>query len=194
MQNPDEHIAISRQFVRHAKEELAAGERLQASEKVWGAVNHALAAIGKERGWPSEKYDQKKNIARYLSVEYRNPDIVMAYNSAEDFHENFYHNTMSADEVGEGIGIAETFVATIEAARESGPAIFTVRNANDARAVRSLTNKRVAAGQTYNGADFINQRRRERFERRWSNRNGENDDYNADDDTPLPVNPVQPDG
>ena len=49
-QSPDEHMQISRRFIEHAREELAKGERLQASQKIWGAEQHALTAVGKEEG------------------------------------------------------------------------------------------------------------------------------------------------
>lgn len=54
VQSPDDHMQISPRFLEHAWDELSKGERLQASEKVYGAVGHALAAIGKERGWRTD--------------------------------------------------------------------------------------------------------------------------------------------
>ena len=47
----DDHMAISRVFVDHARNELRLGNNLQASEKVWGAAAHAIKAIAIERGW-----------------------------------------------------------------------------------------------------------------------------------------------
>ena len=47
----DDHIAISRRFIDHARDELDRGNRLQASEKIWGAAAHALKAIAIQRGW-----------------------------------------------------------------------------------------------------------------------------------------------
>ena len=50
VQSPDDHMQISRRFIEHAREELRKGERLQASEKVYGAAQHTLSAVGKEPG------------------------------------------------------------------------------------------------------------------------------------------------
>ena len=38
LQSPDDHMQISRRFLEHARDEMAKGERLQASEKVYGAT------------------------------------------------------------------------------------------------------------------------------------------------------------
>ena len=46
-----DHVLMSRNFLEQAKIELSKGDGLQASEKVWGAVAHALKAIGVQRGW-----------------------------------------------------------------------------------------------------------------------------------------------
>ena len=50
-QSPDDLAAISHRFAAHSKEALCRGDRLQESEKVWGAVNYALKAIAMQRGW-----------------------------------------------------------------------------------------------------------------------------------------------
>ena len=38
----EEHLRISRQFLCQAQEEFAQGDKLQASEKAWGAAAHAV--------------------------------------------------------------------------------------------------------------------------------------------------------
>ena len=39
----------SLRLIRHAQDELDRGDRLQASEKAWGAVAHQLKAIANDR-------------------------------------------------------------------------------------------------------------------------------------------------
>ena len=41
----------SQRFLAQAKEELAAGDLQQASEKGWGAAAQMLKAIAEQRGW-----------------------------------------------------------------------------------------------------------------------------------------------
>ena len=45
------HKVHSERLIRHAEEQLAKGDRLQASEKAWGAVVHRLKDIADQRGW-----------------------------------------------------------------------------------------------------------------------------------------------
>ena len=41
----ESHDTHSRRLIRHAEEMLDAGDRLQASEKAWGAVAHRLKVV-----------------------------------------------------------------------------------------------------------------------------------------------------
>ena len=45
------HKVHSERLMRHAEEQLAKGDRLQASEKAWGAAVHRLKDIANKRGW-----------------------------------------------------------------------------------------------------------------------------------------------
>ena len=47
----EEHKDTARKFLRDAEREFAAGENLQASEKMWGAAAHAIMAVAQDRGW-----------------------------------------------------------------------------------------------------------------------------------------------
>ena len=47
----NDHLEISRQFMRQAEGELRQGDSLQASEKAWGAAAGALKAVAEQRGW-----------------------------------------------------------------------------------------------------------------------------------------------
>ena len=49
----EDHVQLSRWFLEHARIEIANGNRLQASEKIWGAAAHALKAIAIQRGLAS---------------------------------------------------------------------------------------------------------------------------------------------
>ena len=42
---------LSRQYIERADEYLRAGDRVQASEKGWGAVAEAVKSIAAKRGW-----------------------------------------------------------------------------------------------------------------------------------------------
>ena len=45
-----EHAQTARAFLDEADREFAAGDALQASEKMWGAASHAIMAVAMQRG------------------------------------------------------------------------------------------------------------------------------------------------
>ena len=93
MQTQD-HAFKAHDFLDDADREFAAGDRLQASEKLWGAASHAVMAVAQSRGWPSGSHRALKEAAERLSDEHNDPLIEYAFAVAEKFHRNFYHDNM----------------------------------------------------------------------------------------------------
>ena len=89
----DNHIAISRRFIRHAEEELEKGDLLQASEKSWGAVAHRLKAIAGRRRWSHSSHKDYYRIIANLSEETNRPEEFLAlFDVADSLHANFYND------------------------------------------------------------------------------------------------------
>ena len=191
-QTPEEHMAISRRFIKHANEELDKGERLQASEKAYAAASHALTAVGLERGWQAEEYRHKRNIARYLSLERDYPRIRDIYNTVWYAHENFYKNTMSVLEVQDAVYSAEHLVEQLEQIRKDGPKPVEVKDKYEVDSIRYATGFRARIGETYTDG-FVNQINLDRYERRWAeairNRIDEYGGEDTDRDAPTPPSP-----
>ena len=70
-----DHVLMSRNFLEQAKIELSEGDGLQASEKVWGAVAHALKAIGVQRGWRHRSHQSIQDIAAHMEDEFDRRDF-----------------------------------------------------------------------------------------------------------------------
>ena len=166
-QSPDQHMQISRRFIEHAKEELAKGERLQASEKVWGAAGHALAAFGKGRGWRTEQYAHKNSIADLLSHEFNDPSIKAIYSSFDHEHINFYQNNRDEDDIRLSTASLEPFVDTIQRCREESPRPFEVATQGQVHRIRTLSGRDVQIGTIYLDG-FVNHRRLAQFQRQWA--------------------------
>ena len=67
----DDRVQISRRLIRQAREELDKGDRLQATEKVWGALAQLLKAHGQQRGWMNlGSHRTVGHIAQQLDAEY----------------------------------------------------------------------------------------------------------------------------
>ena len=63
----ESHAVHSRRMLDHAAAMLAQGDRLQASEKIWGAAAHRLKEIAAERQWPNDSHADGFAIIQYIS-------------------------------------------------------------------------------------------------------------------------------
>ena len=89
-----DHLRTAREFLTAADTEFAAGDHLQASEKLWGAASHALIAVAQQRNWPHGSHLALKRAARLLDAENGDMRILAGFALAEKFHANFYHDFM----------------------------------------------------------------------------------------------------
>ena len=94
-----DHAECARKFLAGSDREFAAGERQQASEKLYGAANEALTAIAMQRGWNHRTHRDMKNAAQRLADQYSDPFLAAGFGLAEKFHKNFFHDEMEDYEV-----------------------------------------------------------------------------------------------
>ncbi len=80
--------------MRHAWEQLEQGDRLQASEKCWGAVVHALKAISQRHGWRHRTHVHNSLIAAHLSELTGDERILLLYGAMETMHRNYYDDVL----------------------------------------------------------------------------------------------------
>ena len=190
---PDAHMAISRRFLQQAREELAKSERLQASDKIWGAASHAIAAVGKERGWLTDDYFPKQNIAAHLSEEFNNPALLDRYTIFQAHHVNFYQNDRDEGEIRRAIDHAEAFVDAIQRIRESEPQPFTVTEDYQIHRIRVISGRAVEKNVTYHDG-FVNANRLRRYRQHWAQQSDDDAANGPASSTPAPGNGHPPDG
>ncbi len=89
-----DHLRTAREFLTAADTEFAAGDHLQASEKLWGAASHALIAVAQQRNWPHGSHRALKQAAQLLADEAGDTALDDGFAVAEKFHANFYHDFM----------------------------------------------------------------------------------------------------
>lgn len=94
-----EYARCARKFLADSDREFAAGERQQASEKLYGAANEALTAVAVRRGWKHRTHRDMKNVAQQLAEEFEEPFLSTGFNTAEKFHKNFFHDEMEDYEI-----------------------------------------------------------------------------------------------
>ena len=137
----EDRVQISRRFIRQAREELERGDRLQATEKAWGALAQLFKAHGQQRGWLNlGSHRTVGHIARQLHLEYDDIDVASAYIAADNGHRNFYDNEMSPPEIEDIITVVASVLPQLESALSEPPRAFTIRD-GDLWRVRTLTGK-----------------------------------------------------
>ena len=95
----EEHVQTARGFLEAADREFAGGDRLQGSEKMWGAASHAVMAVAQQRGWSFSSHGAMREAIRRLARERSDPYLEIGFSAAEKFHANFYHDFMEEDEL-----------------------------------------------------------------------------------------------
>ncbi len=139
--SPD-HTAISRRFLTQAKEELGKGDQLQASEKAWGALAHALKAIAQTRGWRHRGHNHVMAIGYQIAKERNRSDIELATTYANTLHQNFYEDFAGTRVIQGGIDLVETLLPDLDDIRSATPRPFTIEDEDDRGYLRFLTGDR----------------------------------------------------
>ena len=110
----EEHLRSSRQFLRQAEEEFATGDRLQASEKAWGAAAHAVKAVAQHRGWQHDGHRFLFDAVDRIYHETEDAELRDIFRIANSLHTNFYENWQSEDLVQDGIKRVEVLLKRLE--------------------------------------------------------------------------------
>ena len=108
-----EHAQTAHEFLAASDREFAAGDHLQGSEKLYGAATKAIIAICQQRGWRYKSHRAMQQAVAALSREYDDPFIVSGYDSAQRFHENFFHDNLEDYEIEASRPAVHQFVARL---------------------------------------------------------------------------------
>ena len=133
------YAAMSRYYIRKADEYLQAGDRMQASEKGWGAVAEAVKSIAAERGWRHKGHRLLNDIAFQLSAEWERPDVHLLYGAVERLHTNFYEDNMGLDDIAANVGHAKTLLRELATLRQRPPRPPSITNREQRNRWRRLT-------------------------------------------------------
>lgn len=110
------HKAHSARLLAHAPAMLEAGDRLQASEKIWGAVSHAVTAFAMRKKWAQSTYSDKQDIIRYISEQTDSPRINLLYDSVCCYRVNLHGDAKDDADIAIGIQRAQELVELLDAA------------------------------------------------------------------------------
>ena len=141
VQSAEDRRQICRRMIIHAREELEAGNRLQAGEKAWGAVVQPLKAIAEQRGWPHQSHRDVREVGFQIALEYGlDPAHIDAMTDAYRVgHENFYENHRSFEQLADMIGRVEDIAPFLSSLTAMAPRSFTITSNTQLRRLWRLT-------------------------------------------------------
>lgn len=118
--NGNNHSQTALEFLTASDEEFAAGDHLQASEKLWGAATHAVMAVANQRGWECRSHRAMKNVVQRVAEQFGDDLLQGGFGLAEKFHKNFYHDEMEDFEVESDRPVVHRFVHRMLSYMEAG--------------------------------------------------------------------------
>ena len=182
---PEDRMKLSYRFLEHAQAELDKGNRLQASEKVWGATAQALKSIGIKRGWNHSEPVDILAIATQLALEHDRPDLTQKVDTAEAHHGNFYANVKYPSAIQNAIDSTEDLVVALDDILKAPYRPFRVEEPSDSARLLRLTGHLYEKG-AYSEVGFAQhprQRRKRRSDWVYQRRDNGPSEGNGDSDT-----------
>ena len=110
MTTVQKHAQTAREFLIAAGREFEAGDKLQGSEKMWGAAAHATMAVALQRGWSCGNHYAIKSAADRITAEMSDLSLTGGFFAAEQFHANFYHDFLEDGDIQRGLPLVDNFV------------------------------------------------------------------------------------
>ena len=114
--NAAKYTALSRRLIRQAQEEFEKGDRLQASEKAWGAAAHAVKAAAEQRGWRHDSHARLFHVVGRISREAADAEFLALFQVANSMHQNFYEDWQTDEFVEDGIQRIQLLVDKLDGA------------------------------------------------------------------------------
>lgn len=119
--SPERYEEMSRHLLLQAEEELDKGDVLQASEKIWLAVAHALKAVAQYRGWNHRYHNHLRAAASCLSMEWGRPDWLAIFGTMDNMHTNAYEHQWFPSELRPFLEPARAYCQELSELRQVSP-------------------------------------------------------------------------
>ena len=101
-------------MLQDARRELENGDRIEASEKVWEAIEHALKAVAARRGWKYDTQADGSRIIMRLVNEMGDDRLQLLFSSANSFYRNYYIDAMPIEEIHLCLAYVDEFIAMLD--------------------------------------------------------------------------------
>lgn len=118
----ESHAVHSARMLEHAADMIAQGDRVQASEKLWGAAAHRVKQIAADREWPNISHADGWSIIRHLQNHTGDRRISELFAIASDSHQNHYEDRLMLDELAERLESITELCSLLDEAHRTLPA------------------------------------------------------------------------
>ena len=105
---------MSRDLLGKARQALAEGDLIQASEKGWGAAAQAVKAVAEHRGWPLSSHGALFTVVNRLVAETGDRRIGELFSAGNALHQNFHEHWMPPESVKGNLDSIDELVARLE--------------------------------------------------------------------------------
>ena len=105
-------------FLSRARDYLAAGKLLAASESGWSATERMLRAVAEERGWSVDTPEKQYRWMSNLRKEMDDRDLLTLFSSVRTLRQNFYEGWFSADDVEDTLRDVEELMSRLRSRLE----------------------------------------------------------------------------
>ena len=117
----ERYYRLSQRLLKHAQEQLDRGDTVQASEKAYGAVSHAVKSCGELRGWNHYNHHRVGLILEQLHEEWNAPALTTGYLAVKALHDNCFEYELRTIQVQTGIDAAREMIDILATIRTSDP-------------------------------------------------------------------------
>lgn len=111
------YTRLAETLMNQAGREIADGDLVQGSEKLWCVASQALKAYCASHRMPHGKYAQRRHAALELAEKRGDEAIRLAFKLAESCHANFYNDWMEQEDLDSHLADIRTFVDKVLNAR-----------------------------------------------------------------------------
>jgi len=110
----EHYLGLMNKYIKDAKELIAKGDYVQASEKLWGASAEMVKVVAAKRGIKLKTHRDIWDFVTKLHTESKDPELSKLFLQANYLHQNFYENILPAEAVLAGAEAVEQFIAKLE--------------------------------------------------------------------------------
>ena len=114
------HDVHVKRLIKHAEGMLEKGDRLQASEKAWGAFTRQMKLLAKAKGWKSGPHRRmailasKADALAHKELGLKEGKVKLLFNTTENLHTGFYRDIERISDIRRKIEVTKQLIDILQ--------------------------------------------------------------------------------